>query len=338
MMGQTESPKPIISTYANAFTPREASSSNAEILSGLPHLIALETFTDQGIPKLKPLPIVDPSTRRAPLAARFLAAGFLFAPGSFVEDVPYDPQLYFFGEEISMTLRAFTSGYDLFHPVENVAWHDYVRAYAIRHWEDHVHEETESTAKRPSAWRDLDGVSQREVRQLLETTSSENAATTETDLLGRFGLGTVRTRDDYERYAGVSFKLRKVQDYTRYAFEPPNPPASSDWPDRIYSWLVRVAVKRSTLPAGALDDSSFWVVTIQDEDRREIRRHDFQRKELNVSETESEIVIICEIQSGIIPAFWTIQPFSRFGGGGVRLEGILTESDFTIVKDDETVA
>jgi hypothetical protein len=232
-----------------------------------------------------------------------------------------------------MTLRAFTSGYDLFHPIENVAWHDYVRAYAIRHWEDHASEETTSIAKSSFAWSDLDGFSQKKVRQLLGAMQLENHTTDSSDLLGRYGLGSMRSREEYERYAGVSFALRKVQDYTRYAHEPPNPETSPDWADRIYTWLVRVAVNVAKLPPGALDDLGFWVVTIQDEDRREIRRHDFQRKELNVSGNESEIVLICEIQSGIIPVFWSVQPFSRFGGGGIRLDGVLTELDFTIVKD-----
>lgn len=333
MMGQTQSKKPIISTYANAFTPHQGGSNKPEILSGPPHLIAIETFTDQGIPKLKPLPIIDPSTRKSPVAARFLAAGFLFAPGTFVDEVPYDPELYFFGEEISMTLRAFTSGYDLFHPVENVAWHDYVRAYAIRHWEDHISDRPASIEKRSIAWNDLDGLSQKKVRQLLEPRPLDSGDAASSDLLGSYGLGSTRSREDYERYAGISFELRKVQDYTRYAHEPPNPETSPDWPDRIYSWLVRVVVSTARLPPGALDDLGFWVVTIQDEDRREIRRHDFARKDLDVSGEESEIVLICEIQSGIIPAFWTIQPFTRFGGGGTRLDGILIESDFTVVND-----
>jgi hypothetical protein len=330
MMGQTGSPKPILSTYANAFTPREAGSNEPEILSGPPQLIALEMFTDEGIPKLKPLPIPNPSTLKRPVAARFLAAGFLFAPGSFVEDVPYDPNLYFFGEEISMTLRAFTSGYDLFHPAENVAWHDYVRAYATRHWDDHVAEESDAIVKPSPAWSDLDRVSRLKVIQLLHGEVSGNASA---DLLGRFGLGSVRTREEYERYAGVSFSLRKMQDYTRYAFEPPNPPSPADWPDRIYTWLARIAVKAAALSPGALDESSFWVVAIQDDQRREIRRHDFQRKELKVDGTESEIVLICEMQSGIVPASWSVHPFSRSSGWGTKLEGRFADSDFSIIKD-----
>jgi len=338
MMGQTGSPKPILSTYANAFAPREVDSAKPEILSGSPQLIALEVFTDQGIPKLKPLEISDARSRIRPMAARFLAAGFLFAPGTFVEEVPYDPEVYFFGEEISMTLRAFTAGYDLFHPIENVAWHDYVRAYAVRHWDDHILEEPTAIAKHPSAWRDLDKLSQQKVWQLLHGKSSDDAITGSPNPTERFGLGSIRTREDYERYAGISFELRKVQDYTRYAYEPPNPAAPADWPERIYTWLVRVAVKAVELPPWALDEHSFWVVAIRDKDRREIRRHDFPRTEIVVDGTESEFVLICEIQSGIVPAFWSVQPISRFGEASVRLEGTLAESDFSIIQDEVETA
>ncbi len=45
-----------------------------------------------------------------------LAGGFVFAPGSFVREVPYDPGFYFHGEEQGLALRAFTWGWDLFHP------------------------------------------------------------------------------------------------------------------------------------------------------------------------------------------------------------------------------
>ena len=333
MMGQTGSPKPILSTYATAFTPRVAGSTIPEILSGSPQLMVIETFSGDGIPQLKPHGIPEIPGRNGPLAARFLAAGFLFAAGSFVEEVPYDPELYFFGEEISMTLRAFTSGYDLFHPIESVAWHDYVRAYATRHWDDHGAAESAAINKVPSDSGELDKLSRQKVRQLLQATPSDGSTGSSSNLLGRFGLGSVRTREEYERYAGLSFELRKLQDYTRYAFEPPNPECPADWPDRIYTWLVRIAVDAAALSPGALDEFSFWMVTVQDEHRREIRRHDFQRKELTVDDAASQIVLICEIQSGIIPAFWSVWPFSRSGGWGKKLEGVLAESDFSIVKE-----
>jgi len=41
---------------------------------------------------------------------------------------PYDPGLYFHGEELSLAVRDFTHGYDLFHPTRDILWHSYSRA------------------------------------------------------------------------------------------------------------------------------------------------------------------------------------------------------------------
>lgn len=340
MAGRTGSPKPIISTYANTFTPSEMPSDTREILSGPPQLMALETFTEDGIPTLKPLTIHDSLSRTEPMRARFLSAGFLFAPGSFVEEVPYDPELYFFGEEISLSLRAFTSGYDLFHPVEAVVWHDYVRSYATRHWDDHAPATLTASGELISgqvqAWRELDCRSRNRVKYLLtgqdlpaEAPSAAGGA------LERFGLATVRTRADFENYAGISFHLRKAQDYTRRALEPPNPIASTDWPDNIYTWLVRVVVERTLLPSAAFHRLGFWMVAIKDENRSEIYRRDVTSLELEAfTGAESQIILICEIQSGIIPASWAVWPFSRGEGWGNILEGGLSDSDFAIIKHE----
>ena len=324
MMAQCGSQKPVLSTYATPFRPADPGSGAMELLEGGPQVIALEMFTEDGIPKLKPLAMPGIPDRTRPVAARFLAAGFLFTPGSFVEEVPYDPQLYFFGEEISMTLRAYTSGYDLFHPVETVVWHDYIRSYAKRHWEDHVPGSSLATSR---AWGDLDLRSRSKVTSLLSSKRSRGRS-------HRFGLGTARTLADYEAYAGMSFSLRKAQDYTRKALMPPNPPAPADWADRIYSWMIRITLDPATLAPCAFDPSAFWVVAIEDEQRTEILRRDFSSEELKAfTGHEPQITLICEMQSGIVPEFWSVWPFSRESGWGGRLQGQLSESDFSIIKD-----
>ena len=142
-MVRTGSAKPLLTTYASGFTPS---------LDGTPEKLGGHR---NSWPSRPSHPMVcrsssrstSPTGRHAPrrCAPRFLAAGFIFTVGKFVEEVGYDPELYFFGEEIAMTLRAFTHGYDLFHPNEVLVWHDYVRAYAKRHWDDH----TEGKAGRP---------------------------------------------------------------------------------------------------------------------------------------------------------------------------------------------
>jgi hypothetical protein len=311
---RTGSPKPVISTYPPPFDPEKL-----EGLGGDAFLMAFQGFTHEGIPFMKPLAIPDWMHRTEPMRARFLAAGFLFAPGSFVEDVPYDPELYFIGEEITMALRAFTSGYDLFHPCNRIVWHDYVRAYATRHWDDHT-----KTNKIEREWGELDLRSKRKIKQILAG-----------EAVLDHGLGTVRTLEEYERYAGLSFSLRKGQNYTLRAEEPPNPEPDPDWAESIFTWLVKVVIDPAKLPPGACDDPSFWYVAIHDEGGHEIFRRDFQHAELKaLTGKEPVITLICEFQTGILPATWSVWPVSRSRGWLQRVTGALNEEDYTIVLEE----
>lgn len=58
-----------------------------------------------------------------PVRAPFFSGHFTFAPGRFVIDVPYDPDLFFWGEEITMAVRAYSSGYELYTPSQHVGVH-----------------------------------------------------------------------------------------------------------------------------------------------------------------------------------------------------------------------
>ena len=58
-----------------------------------------------------------------PCRAFFYSGHFAFARGRFVEDVPYDPEIFFRGEEISMAVRAYSYGYDLRTPSQYVGAH-----------------------------------------------------------------------------------------------------------------------------------------------------------------------------------------------------------------------
>lgn len=55
----------------------------------------------------------------------FIAGGFLFTTGSFVADVPYDEEIFFLGEEITLAIRAYTAGYFIFAPTKFVCAHLY---------------------------------------------------------------------------------------------------------------------------------------------------------------------------------------------------------------------
>ncbi len=74
-----------------------------------------------------------------PIPARFASLHFVFAAGTFNREIVLDEQVYFFGDEVVLALRAFTHGYDLFHPHYVLGWHLYDRTDTrTTHWEDHL--------------------------------------------------------------------------------------------------------------------------------------------------------------------------------------------------------
>ena len=308
MMSETASAKPILSTYATPFTPGPV-----EVLEGAPLQMAFQGFTAEGIPHMKPLAIPNWQSLHRPLRARFVSGGFLFAPGSFAGEVPYDPELYFLGEEASMTVRAFTHGYDLFHPHETIVWHDYVRKDAVKHWDDHQGD-----------WAGQDLLSKQKIRSLL---SGQPVAA--------FGLGSARTIEQYEEYAGLSFRLRKAQDYTVRSEEPPNPKAEPGWAEEIFSWLVRIRL-RNEFSADSWGDFSFWYIGVHDEHGSEIYRHDLSPEEIAALLVQRpEIELVCELQSGSIPVSWTVWPVSRTRGWLNKINGKFRREDFTILLEEE---
>lgn len=313
-MKQTESSKPILSTYASPFTPGDD-----EVLLEGPLQMAFQGFTDDGIPHMKPMAIPGWHTLTRPRRARFLSAGFLFTQGCFIDEVGYDPELYFVGEEAAMTLRAFTSGYDLFHPYETIVWHDYGRPTAAKHWGDHTSEN-----KATVAWHEMDSLSKSKVRRLLTGQSVDS-----------YGLGLARSLEEYEAYAGLSLKRRKAQDYTVRCEEPPNPVPVDDWMGRVFTWMVRITLDRSALPAGALEDPSFWYIGIYDAEEHEIYRHDVPQAQLaSLPQAGPVIVLVFEYESGTIPVSWTIWPVSASRGWLTKVKGRLADDDYTIIMED----
>lgn len=313
-MAETGSAKPIVSTYAAPFTPGEN-----EILQNAPLQMVFQQFTPEGIPRLRPGAFPPRRNSKKPLRARFLAAGFLFAPGHFLQEVPYDPELYFMGEESAMTVRAFTHGYDLFHPAETIVWHDYIRADAPKHWGDHSDDSGVA-----SPWSKLDERSRRKIQRLLSG-----------DPVDSFGLGKARTLSEYEAYAGLSFRHQKAQAYTLRGAEPPNPDAAADWPDSIYPWIARIRFALEAIPHGSLEDPMLWSLSILDPNGFEVCHRDVTREELAaLSAASGELAIVCEFASDMIPATWTLWPLTRSGQWLPKFGGRLSDDDFAIVSTD----
>jgi Glycosyltransferase (GlcNAc) len=289
----TDSAKPVLSTYAAAYTPGAESDAAEQVTT-----LALDRFTPDGLVLLKPAVITH--TRAVPPRARFVSAHFLFAPGTFVRDVPYDPELYFLGEEITLAIRAFTHGYDLFHPARHILWHEYTRANRAKHWDDHTHE-----GGIRLAWHERDAVSRAKVRRFLTEPWP-----------GRDGIGGARSAADYEAYAGISFRHCRIQDYTRLDREPPNPVPDPYWAERLQDHKIEIRVERDRLPPAALDDPSFWYVGVHDSTDQEIYRHDAQPAELAglLASSDDSITMVRQFCSERTPASWTVWPHSASRG------------------------
>lgn len=196
------SKKPIITTYAPAFDPFEPKDNFEKV----PWKMNFHKFTDEGTVIFVPNPITDHDKLTRPIPARFYSAHFAFTDGSFCDEVPHDPDYYFYGEEISIAVRAFTHGYDLYHPHKVVTWHEYTRSARIKHWDDH-----DLTKKVPveKSWWERDGLSHKRNRVLFQMEDDS-----EVNIPRKYQMGTVRSIKDYEKYAGIKFKDQTVSIYT----------------------------------------------------------------------------------------------------------------------------
>jgi hypothetical protein len=212
--------KPIIGGYCPGYKP-----SDDKNLEDKPMKItAFPDFTDLGDLMFMPKVIKNYEKLRTKninyIKARFLSGHFIFATTEFVKECPYDPLIYFRGEELSLSARAYTYGYDFFHPTTPIVWHEYIRADQIKHWNDHTKDNGFLTTsdKRSS-------IGKGRVRQLLGMENSSIKFT-------KYGLGKKRSLHEYELYAGLNFAQRTVHKYAYNINDnAPNPyvMSESDW-------------------------------------------------------------------------------------------------------------
>lgn len=134
-----------------------------------------------------------------PVLGCHVSAGFLFAAGSFVEEVPYDPYLYFHGEEQSLAVRAFTRGWDIYHPLTTPVYHLYKNEntpYESHHWHGGV-----------------DGRRAFHSSHLMERARQRlNRLLMGDGLPGAYGLGTVRSMAQYSELSGIDYANQTISD------------------------------------------------------------------------------------------------------------------------------
>ncbi|NEX63056.1 GlcNAc-transferase family protein [Noviherbaspirillum galbum] len=128
-----------------------------------------------------------------------IAGGFLFCAGSFVEEVPYDPYLYFHGEEQSLAVRAFTRGWDILHPMQIPLYHLY-KNEGTPHDSHHWHGEVERRRSFPSAY-----LTERAKQRLNRLLAGDG-------LPGAYGLGKVRSMAEFTALSGIDYRNGIITD------------------------------------------------------------------------------------------------------------------------------
>jgi hypothetical protein len=189
--------KPIIGSYGTTYWNRQ------DELEEAPYKInTFESFTDDGDLISKPVAIQESiRSKHKLIPARLLSGHFIFTDGHFVNNCMYDPNYYFRGEELVLSARAYTHGYDMYHPTKSIIWHQYLRVGQPKHWDDHQkHNGFIIEAE------DRNFKSKARQRALFKMDHSDID-------FKQYGFGNERTLQDYELYCGVDFKNRRVHKY-----------------------------------------------------------------------------------------------------------------------------
>lgn len=291
MVKLTGSPKPIIGSYAGMYRP-----SDNKLLNEEPYKMVPDRFTEGGTILFRPHMIPDWKTLTKPINARFVSGHFFFTIGKHCEEYKYDPNIYFAGDEISLSIRSFTLGYDLYHPHKTVIWHEYTREGRTKHWSDHDQKLKEDGITELTWWeRDL--ASKRRLRHMLQEEDNNIDLTI-------YGLGKVRTHRDYELYAGISFKNRKLHPKALQGIDPPI--------NDTTEWDKLVEVEYDfTLAIPMVENSKFLYVGVEDEKGQVLFRQDLVAHVPNLR---------VQFKSYTPPVKWVFWPVNQAGEWHSRVD------------------
>jgi hypothetical protein len=238
--------KAILTTYPAPYQPTW----NYDQYSKEVYVCRIKGFSADGKIEAFPEVFKDWKTSTKPRRAVHIAAGFLFGKGE-INDVLYDPNLYFTGEEFSLAVRYFTSGYNLYHPNKLICYHYYTRENQPKHWVDHKN------------WSEYNRIATERLNCLVGRSSTFD--------LGVYGLGNKRTLNDWKIYSGIDFLSNIIHKDTKDGLEPPCSNSDCGWEkemffDHVLSWDSSKVEKCS--------DPKFWSFFVVDQNKVALNRED----------------------------------------------------------------
>jgi hypothetical protein len=242
--------KPLLTSYIPSYNP----ANDPDQRINKPWGMSFDRFTPEGVVFF--LPYYIENNPLNPIPARWYSAHFVFTLGQHAIEVQHDPEYYFHGEEITLAVRSYTHGYDLFHPNKVLAWHEYTRVGRVKQWDD------------DKEWVERNNACHKKVRSLLGVDNENDIEELE------YGLGTERTLQDYEVYAGIKFSNRSITEACKKNVNPPGTPEEQYYQEFKHA----IDLFPSQFPE---DDYSFCAVIFEDNKGQQIYREDLTDKQLN---------------------------------------------------------
>jgi glycosyltransferase involved in cell wall biosynthesis len=283
-------PKPLLTGYVSSYDPNNDPHGRVRV----PWQMSFDKFIPEGAVFFLPEAIPDWQNIDTPVPSRFYSAHFCFTLGEFSKEVQHNPDFYFHGEEISIAVRAFTHGYDLFHPHKVVIWHEYTRNGRVKQWDD------------DKEWWKLNESSHLLNRKLFGMDGEKQDGHD-----GKYGLGSERTLRDYEKYSGLLFEKRAVQDYTLQKNYPPNPDYNTEkeWLQsftRNFNYCINLDINELQE-----NDYDFWAVTFHDQTGKEINRKDSTEEEIKRYLKNGFVNICRDFLVTETPKSWSVWTHSK---------------------------
>jgi hypothetical protein len=296
--------KPLLTGYISSFDPDNDPEGRVQV----PWKMNFDRFIPEGAVFFLPASIDNFKELTEPIPARFYSAHFAFASGSFVKEVPHDPEYYFHGEEISIAVRAYTWGYDLFHPHKIIAWHEYTRKNRTKQWDD------------DKTWHLKNDNSHLRNRKLFEM----DGLIKDIDF-GVYDFGNIRSLEDYERYAGISFKKRAVQKYTLDNNLAPNPPLYDQEFENSFLKIFKHCIDVHKGSFNKEEDYDFWAIIFEDDFNRPLNRKDIESNEIQslLNDNDEFVKIWRTFDTEIKPTKWIVWPHSTINGWLNKIEGTI---------------
>lgn len=184
------SKKAILTTYPPGYTPPN------ELGLKTVRKIYPSSFEEDGVIRFKSKKFSQEEIDGGPLLGAICAAGFLFGPSQIIADVPYDPHLYFFEEEINLSVRLWTHGWDFYYPNDVFIYHDWNRKRRRTHFDDHANA------------GELNKRARRRITHFLGVKEAEDLSVLID--IDKYALGNSRTLEEFERFSGIDFKRQVI--------------------------------------------------------------------------------------------------------------------------------